>query len=297
MPKKQKTTASAPQDVKQGTAHDFQLVALQAPNLHTAYYQGSVDGKVAGAGYQQYLDDYSLYRQALERYKLETKIASKTVLATLDNTLVAKEFSVQVYGATQYGGAQKTDTFNKSEIRTTGFGPSDRAYLFDTAGQLVHSTSILRDLGTGDHPITWGNRKALLRVAMTAQPATIVAYPRRPKGPAYTPKKVRSRKEIAERAEKETARKEKAAWFAARTLQLSKGKLEEKLGASVVKRALAISKADASVETHVDLDGWRVVTSKKGSQTNTRVKQRTTPKGTTEVKTFTLRNSGDPLPQ
>jgi len=296
MPKKQTNTTSSPQDVKTGDKHDFQLVALQAPNLHTAYYQGSVDGKVTGKGYQQYLDDYSLYRQALEGYKLETKLASKTVLATLDTSLVVKDFTVEVLGATKYRGAQKTATFKRTGAIKKGFSATDRAYLFDVDGQLEYTSGVLGDLGSGDHTIPWyqgasPTGTATLRLTVTATPAVIAEVPKK-KGPATTPKKVRSPEEIAERAKKESARKEKAAWFAARTLELSKGKLEEKLGASVVKRASAITKADATVETHVDLDGWRVVTSKKGAQTNTRVKQRTTPKGTTEVKTFTIRNPG-----
>jgi hypothetical protein len=295
MPKTQTSITSSPQDVKTGDKHDFQLVALQAPNLHTAYYQGSVDGRVAGKGYQQYLDDYSSYRQALEGYKLETKMASKTKLATLDTSLVVKDFTVSVLGATKFRKLQKTAVYKQwGQSDFKNLKADDRVYLFDVDGQLEYTSGKLGDIGTGDHQIPWypgasPTGTATLRVTATATPA-VIAEVLKPKGPATTPKKVRTAEEIAERAKKESARKEKAAWFAARTLDLSKGKLEEKLGASVVKRALAISKADATVETHVDLDGWRVVTSKKGAQTNTRVKQRTTPKGTTEVKTFTIRN-------
>jgi len=86
------------------------------------------------------------------------------------------------------------------------------------------------------------------------------------KGPAATPAKVRTPEESAARKVKEEARVDRNAWFSKRNLELKKGQLEEKLAKSVLSRASAIKKADTTVETQVDLDGWRVTTGKRGNK-------------------------------
>jgi len=107
------------------------------------------------------------------------------------------------------------------------------------------------------------------------------------KGPAKTPKKVRTPEEIAERAAKEAARKANLKWKREHEVMLSRGKLEEKLAKSALTRSVAIKKADGGVETELELDGWRVVTKTRREKTRERVKEVAVAGGSTITKTYT----------
>jgi hypothetical protein len=288
MPKQQ--SSALPEAVNQGK-HDFELVSLQAPNLHTTYYQGSTDGKVVGKGYREYVSDYLFYTETLRRIKLNAKIASKEAVV-IQGPVSIKTATIKIRGAGPYSEVGVSDdpanSLKKRQVNkpiVSGFPVDKRALVTDgVEGPDVWVSGVIGDYASGDHQIPWGAGFVTMNVAFQGG-ASDVQYAPKKKGPATTPKKVRSAEEVAERAKKEEARKQKKAWFDEKSLALSKGKLEEKLAKSLTTRALAISKADSTVEVTADLDNWRVVT-RKGT-IKERVKQTSTVNGVKTLKTYT----------
>jgi len=239
----------------------FELVPLMAPVATWKQY-------LVPGGYRTYVADYRFYLESLKEIKQESIIEKKQTAGT---KLVVVDVSSKganvdrwvLYIAGNVASQNQWASGENVTFKYAGFsvGPAELRKLEAANASLIAGGAPNSKNVSGVWGVTIPGLFVKKLPAVTSQTfASVVRRETKAKGPAITPKKVRSAEEIAERKKKENARKERSAWFGKRKLELAKGKLEEKLASSVAKRAAKIVAADPSVSTSVDLDGWRVVT-------------------------------------
>jgi len=292
-PKKPITT---PQPNAAGDKHSrFDLVPIDAPRLSHKRY----DDK---DGYARYLTDYNLYRQALLDYKLQgIGERTKKVLVEVNNQEAGKvtlayellttpgQFMAEPKDFAMVSpSGRECGTFLPSEIpRWMYRSDKQSARNLDgkTAGQIEVGDELVLTRSAGNR--VQQQRIRVRSKTVVGQVNASFAEKVKAKGPATTPKKVRTPEEIAERAAKEATRKANLKWKKEHEVMLSRAKLEEKLAKSALTRSVAIKKADGGVETEVDLDGWRVITKARREKTRERIKEVAVAGGSTITKTYT----------
>jgi len=296
MPPKKEQNPTPPKE--SGEKHSrFDLVPLDAPRLSHKRYEGK-------GGYQDYLSDYKMYRASLVEYRLEgTLQRQQKVVVTVDPAKAGAATLTwevkQVPGnqippyKSEFGMVDSTGR----ETSTIDAGEAPRVFWRRDKKSLRVFGKTAETLSVGDKLqvpfVGFQSNLQMAEITITGYTivgkaaATFAEKVKKPRGPAVTPKKVRTAEEISERAAKEKARKENLKWRKEHEAMLSKGKLEERLAKSAVIRAAAIKKADGSVETEVDLEGWRVVTKPRREKTRERVKEVAVAGGSTVTKTYT----------
>jgi len=240
---------------------------LAPPDLGSSRY-------LITGGYAAYVEDYKLYVGALSELKASAKsVVAQKKLPRLEEVITPqvvtemKKYTLLL--SDQRVGEKAIASQSEPFVTPFPFSYGKLRFSVDTNqglnGQYVtlynQSLDVAPPAATRYLSFTTkietyqGTTERVDPVYMVIPPAT--------KGPAVTPKKVRTPEETAERLAKEKARKEKSMWFAEKRDLLAKGKAEEKLAESAAKRARFLRAVDRTVDTHAAEDGWNVVVSKR----------------------------------
>jgi len=246
--------------------------------------------KYKAENYPTYVEHYKLYLHSLDAIKAE-RLLAKVEKREMKITLVPEEKGLarryllnkawNEYNSTNHGivvstigtyrsgmlkhvspevlGSAARSALNVSEpVDTSSLGAILSFFLREGVEEQCGVTTVLAVQGV-QYKLCVGD---IIRRSVKVEK---IAKPVKPKGPAQTPKKVRTPEEQAVHDAKLKARSERSAWFREHKLLASKGSVLKGLAAQSARITSEVRAAAPSLtaEVHPD-DGWKLVTHRRG---------------------------------